>query len=203
MSMARTGIHAGRWLGTAALALALAGCSTPKSYVVLLPSPDGTVGKVVVQGKDGERMLTEANSALTLAGNAPAFKVEQERLSKDFGGAIQARPPLPETYVIFFVLDSTEPVPESRALLTKVLQIAMARETVDLSITGHTDTLGRAQDNEALGLRRANVIADQMRQLGMKNLTLKVQSHGERNPLVKTPDETAEPRNRRAEVTIR
>jgi outer membrane protein OmpA-like peptidoglycan-associated protein len=37
----------------------------------------------------------------------------------------------------------------------------------------------------------------------MKNLTLKVQSHGERNPLVKTPDETAEPRNRRAEVTIR
>jgi outer membrane protein OmpA-like peptidoglycan-associated protein len=36
-----------------------------------------------------------------------------------------------------------------------------------------------------------------------KSLTIEVTSHGERNPLVQTPDNTAEPKNRRVEVTVR
>jgi len=30
-----------------------------------------------------------------------------------------------------------------------------------------------------------------------------IESHGEKNPLVPTPDDTEEPRNRRVEVTVR
>lgn len=185
----------------------LAGCASPPkppgSYVVLLPSPDGSVGRLVVESPDGARTLTEANTALTLAGSAPAFTVGKERLERDFGPAMGARPPLPEVFLIYFVLDSTDMVPESKALLPQILQAARSRATVDMSVIGHTDTLGKPQDNESLGLRRANAIAGQMRQLGIENMTLTVESHGERNLLVNTPDETSEPRNRRVEITLR
>ena len=54
-----------------------------------------------------------------------------------------------------------------------------------------------------MGLRRANVVAKQMRALGMPNLAMTVESLGERNLLIPTPDNTPEPRNRRVEITVR
>ena len=72
-----------------------------------------------------------------------------------------------------------------------------------MSVIGHSDTQGKAEANEALALRRAGAIAQQLRQLGLQDPVLSVESHGERNLLVPTPDETAEPRNRRVEITLR
>jgi outer membrane protein OmpA-like peptidoglycan-associated protein len=46
-------------------------------------------------------------------------------------------------------------------------------------------------------------MAEQLRQLGLQNTTISVESHGEGNLLVRTPDNTAEERNRRVEITIR
>jgi len=39
--------------------------------------------------------------------------------------------------------------------------------------------------------------------MGLPDVPLSVESHGERNLLVATPDETDEPRNRCVEVTLR
>ena len=60
-------------MATATLTLAalLAGCAGPRSYVVLLPSPDGSVGQVVVQGQRGEQVLTQAQQGSALDGGAP------------------------------------------------------------------------------------------------------------------------------------
>jgi outer membrane protein OmpA-like peptidoglycan-associated protein len=57
--------------------------------------------------------------------------------------------------------------------------------------------------NEALSLKRAQAVADLIQSKGLRVEELTVESHGERNLLVPTPDETPEPRNRRVEVTIR
>jgi adhesin transport system outer membrane protein len=70
-------------------------------------------------------------------------------------------------------------------------------------VVGHSDTQGAAQANEALALQRAGAIAEQLRQLGLQGTTIVVESHGERNLLVATPDDTPEPRNRRVEITLR
>jgi outer membrane protein OmpA-like peptidoglycan-associated protein len=72
-----------------------------------------------------------------------------------------------------------------------------------MSVIGHSDTQGAAEANENLALQRATAIAQQLRDLGLANTVLSVESHGERNLLVATPDETAEPRNRRVEITLR
>jgi adhesin transport system outer membrane protein len=176
----------------------------PGSYVVLIPSPDGSIGRVTVQGKQGEEVLTKAGQAVSLDGNAPVpIEVSEEKVKADFGSAISARPPVPEQFVFYFNLGSTQLTKESRALLPSVLAKVRARQALDIWLIGHTDTTGDVKRNDALGLKRAKALAKNFTQLGIKDLTLTIESYGERSPQVATPDNTPEPRNRRGEVTLR
>ena len=192
-------------LGLSVLALAAlsVGCAGPRSYVVLLPSPDGSVGQVTVSGPAGQQLLTRAQTGTGLDGGKPPFEVSSEKLARDFGAAISARPALPEQFLLYFSPGGAALTAESDALLTQILARAKARTSVDLSVIGHTDTKGDAKANESLGLARANTIAALLRQMGLPDVPLSVESHGERNLLVATPDETDEPRNRCVEVTLR
>lgn len=70
------------------LALLLGGCA-PKSYVVLIPSPDGSVGEVVVIGQKGEQVLTKAGQAGALDGSA--LQVEDKQIKQDFGDTMADR----------------------------------------------------------------------------------------------------------------
>lgn len=175
----------------------------PQSYVALLPSPDGSVGNVVVQGQRGEQVLGAAQQGALLDGSQPPFVVSAERLQRDFGAAMQARPPLPEQFLLNFETGGSELTADSKALLVRIVARAQARLSLDMSVIGHTDTQGAAHANEALALKRAMAIAEQLRAMGLRDAVMAVESHGERNPLVPTPDETPEPRNRRVEVTLR
>lgn len=185
-----------------ALAALLSACASPPSYVVLLPNPDGSVGRVSVTGPKDSQWLTQAQTGVALDGRTPPFEVSAEQLKRDFGAAMAARPMLPEQFLLYFDHGS-ELTTESKALLAQVQERARARVAVDISVIGHTDTQGTAETNEALALERANAIADQLRQLGLADAALVVESHGERNLLVASPDETPEPRNRRVEITLR
>lgn len=184
------------------LALLLAGCAS-RSYVVLLPSPDGSVGQVTVRGAGGEQVLTQAQTGAALDGSKAPFEVSKEQLARDFGAAMAARPVLPEQFLLYFESGGSELTAESKALLSSIVARAKERTAVDMSVIGHTDTQGNAEGNEALALKRAGVIAAQLQGLGLQDAVLTVESHGERNLLVATPDEVAEPRNRRVEVTLR
>ena len=176
----------------------------PGSYVVLIPSPDGSIGRVTVQGKQGEEVLTKAGQAVSLDGITPVpMEVSEQKVKADFGSAIAARPPVPEQFVFYFNLGSTQLTKESRALLPSVLAKVRARQTLDIWLIGHTDTTGDDKRNDALGLKRAKALAKQFEKLGIKDLSVTIESYGERSPQVATPDNTPEPRNRRAEATLR
>lgn len=184
------------------LAFALVGCAGPGSYAVLLPSPDGSVGKIAVQGPGGTQVLTQSMTGVGIEGGKPPFEVTPEQLTRDFGAAIAARPALPEQFMLYFEQGS-QLTAESQVLLQRVLERARARTSLDISVIGHTDTQGSAETNESLALKRATTMAEQLKQLGLQDAVLTIESHGERNLLVKTSDDTAEPRNRRVEITLR
>lgn len=182
----------------------LAGCaSKPVSYIVLLESPDGTTGKVVVKGKKGEQQIDTARYAAPMDGSAPPAPVDEARFSKDFDDAIAARPAMPAHFLLYFESGGTILTPDSAAALDKIVDVASTRPVVDMSVIGHTDTPGKAELNEALALKRAQAVAELLKQKGLKVHALSVESHGERNLLVATPDDTPEPRNRRVEISIR
>lgn len=189
------------WTGLACALLTA--CAGPQSYVALIPSPDGSLGKVVVKGQQGEQLLTRARQGALLDGSQPPFDVSEEQLQRDFGAAMRARPAMPEQFLLYFETGGSELTAESKALLQRIVQTALNRTAVDMSVIGHSDTQGAAQANEALALQRATAIAEQLRGLGLANTTMLIESHGERNLLIATPDETPEPRNRRVEITLR
>ncbi len=181
------------------LALLLGGCA-PKSYVVLIPSPDGSVGEVVVKGQKGEQVLTKAGQAGSLDGSA--LQVEDKQIKQDFGDAMAALPKIPVRFLLYFKTGTTLTA-ESESLLPKIVADAKIRPAVDISVIGHTDTLYTDPYNNQLALKRATKVSELLTQSGLKANSITIESHGKRNLLVQTPDNTWEPRNRRVEVSIR
>lgn len=180
----------------------LAGCAS-KSYVVLIDNPDGSTGKIVVRGEKGEQLIDKSMHAAPLDGSEKPAVIEESRLRQDFGAAMDARPQLPERFLLYFELGGATLTAKSQALLAKIIRSASSRPAVDVSIIGHTDTSGNAEQNNVLALKRAQAVAELMQQQGLKAHALIVESHGERNLLIQTPDETPEPRNRRVEISLR
>jgi outer membrane protein OmpA-like peptidoglycan-associated protein len=191
----------------ALLVLQLVACATAprsgRSYITLLASPDGSVGKVVVKGAGGERLIDQARFAAPLDGSQAPAPVDEARFQRDFAEAMAARPELPQTFVLYFESDATQPTQESQGLLPEIMRNAAKRASADMSIIGHSDTVGSAELNEGLSLRRAQAVADWLKGAGIHVDTLVVEAQGKRKLLVPTPDAKAEAGNRRVEITIR
>lgn len=194
----------GRRLYGALLCVSLAACApVKKSYVVLLEDPQGGVGAITVRSASGTQTVDQARFAASLDGSGEPALVDPKQFDADFADVLAARPVLPQTYLLYFESGGAELTAESRALLPRILTDTQSRAAADVSIIGHTDTVGNAPANEALALQRAQWVADQLAQAGLKPFAQTVASHGESSLLVPTPDDTPEPRNRRVEVTVR
>jgi outer membrane protein OmpA-like peptidoglycan-associated protein len=119
------------------------------------------------------------------------------------GPALAALPKPPARFILYFEHDSVDLTPESQGRLQKVLERIRARAPVDVSVVGHTDTVGKKEYNYALSLKRAVAVASILRGKGVDPSVLDITSHGKDNPLVPTGDQVSEPRNRRVEITVR
>jgi outer membrane protein OmpA-like peptidoglycan-associated protein len=71
-----------------------------------------------------------------------------------------------------------------------------------VAIVGHTDTKGTRESNTKLASARAEVVKSIVIDAGVAPELIAVTSLGESKPLVATPDNVDEPRNRRVEVVI-
>ena len=102
-------------------------------------------------------------------------------------------------------IDATE-VPKLDAAFAKVQEVlskdkAREHKNLTLYVIGHTDTVGNAGYNLKLSLARAQSLARWFRQRGVR-IPIAYEGFGETALLVQTPDQTDEPRNRRADYII-
>ncbi len=175
----------------------------PISYVVLLEDEDGSFGKVLVSGLDGSTLLEKPREATFIGDPAgKVFNVGDAQLARDFGAALVAAPLKPVSFMLYFETGGAKLTARSEADLPRILAEAAKRPAPDLSVIGHTDTVGDDDSNEKLALKRAQFVANLIT-AKVKAVQISVESHGEKNLLVPTPDNTPEPRNRRVEVTVR
>lgn len=186
---------------TFAVVLSLTGCA--KSYLVLLEDHDGSTGKVIFSGAGSETVVEQAGYGAALDNSKTVFKVEQEKINKDFGRALASEPVLPEIFLLYFETGGTKLTADSAALIPKIIETAGKHPAADISVIGHTDTVGDAGKNEKLANERAVQVSRLFDPSKLDVKEIAVTSHGEKNLLIKTGDETSEPRNRRVEVTIR
>jgi outer membrane protein OmpA-like peptidoglycan-associated protein len=177
-----------------------------ESLAVLLPDSDTrTAGEARVSNPFGSVDLSdERDAALATASRRPVLgTLSQADIDRIFGDALSALPPAPQRFTLYFRFESDELTDESKALIPNILAAVKKHVVQDVVVIGHTDTMGTQQANYALGLKRAMVVRNFLVDAGLEGSTIDVTSVGELDLLVKTRDETPEPRNRRVDIAVR
>jgi outer membrane protein OmpA-like peptidoglycan-associated protein len=187
--------------------LLFAGCAAPKSVIMLLPEGGKPSGEVTVTNASGSQVLNQSWQSVEISGTrgeptAPVV-LEQKAAQQLFAGATAGMPAPPVHYLLYFKLGTAELLPESLLLLPEIVKVVKERRPAQLSVVGHADTVGSVEFNFKLGLRRATSVAGLLTSLGAGPASIETASRGKSDLLVKTTDQTLEPRNRRAEVTVR
>jgi outer membrane protein OmpA-like peptidoglycan-associated protein len=185
--------------------LLLAACSKTKELVVLLPGEDGKPGSVTIAHGDRTVVLDEPLSAAKIdtQGRVKKEAVTPDEIERTFASTLAAHPPAPRRFILYYDAANIEITAESQLTLEALLAEMAKRSSVEVEITGHTDRVGQVEDNDRLALMRAQTIRDKLIQLGLHADFVRAVGRGEREPLVATPDEQPEPRNRRVEVIVR
>lgn len=115
-----------------------------------------------------------------------------------------AEPMAPEdaVYLVFFNWD--EAILGSGALnVLDAVATEVAKNTpAQINVIGHADTSGPLDYNQKLALKRANAVRDALIQRGVNASLMMVDSRGESELLVDTPDNVREPANRRVNITF-
>ena len=185
------------------------------TLVMLLPDAEGgTTGAASVAGKTPSQTtkkpasveLTGARQSTLVGLNGSATKVtvlSDAEVQAQFGSLLSALPPAPQHFILYFRFESDELTAESRALVPDILRAVKDRPVPEVVATGHTDTTGTPASNYELGMKRATMVRALLAEAGLDPASIEVTSHGEAALLVRTPDDTYEPKNRRVEITIR
>ena len=202
------------WLAIAAIPIAAA-CG-PKhmsarirpgqSLTVLLPDSDTrTAGDARVSNTFGAVDLAdERDAAVAASDRSPVLgKLSEADVRNIFGDALSALPPAPQSFTLFFRFESDELTDQSKALIPQVLAAVKKHVVQDVVVIGHTDTAGTQQANYELGLKRAMMVRNLLVDAGLDGSRIDATSVGELDPLVKTPDDTPQPRNRRVDIAVR
>ena len=177
-----------------------------QSLTVLLPDSDTrSTGDAGVSNPFGAVELTEERDAALATANAKPVlgTLSEAEVQKIFGDALSALPPPPRQFTLFFRFESDELTDQSQALIPRVLAAVKRHAVQDVVVIGHTDTMGTQQANYTLGLKRAMMVRNILVDAGLNGSTIDVTSVGELDLLVRTPDETPEPRNRRVDIAVR
>jgi outer membrane protein OmpA-like peptidoglycan-associated protein len=106
-------------------------------------------------------------------------------------------------FTVFFDTASAKLSPEALNTLLQAASAYKAKGTAKVSATGYTDTVGTADYNKGLSLRRAQAVKTALNGMGVPGSAITVTGLGEENPKVKTGDGVAEPQNRRVEVLLK
>ena len=174
--------------------------------VVLLPGENGA-GAVAVQTRGGRQALDRpyAASASSSPDAVPADRgdLSPAAVSGLFGDALNAVPQAPVSFILQFEAGGQDLTDASKQVLLDLTADIRRRRVPDLTVIGHTDRAGAAPSNERLARLRAETVARLIEAEGVPAGAIDVKSFGETDPLVRTADGVAEPRNRRVEVMVR
>jgi OOP family OmpA-OmpF porin len=144
-----------------------------------------------------------ANGALGedhLAGCRDKFAAAMDQL----GAAPMPVTTEPRTYLVLFDFDKSNIRPDAQAVIDTVLADAAAQgmDQVQISATGHTDTVGSEEYNLALSLRRADSVREALIAGGVPAEAITVSGRGFSEPAVPTGPNVKEQANRRVEIIL-
>ncbi len=109
-------------------------------------------------------------------------------------------PAVAHSYMVFFDFNKSDLTAQAVAIVDQAAKNATPAKATELTVTGHTDTVGSDAYNMRLSRRRAESVAAELEKMGIKSSEIEIVAKGKHDLLVPTKDGVREPQNRR--VTI-
>jgi OOP family OmpA-OmpF porin len=186
------------------VSLCLLGACTPVHRVILLPQEGGTPSAVEVRTRSETVVLSNpyATAAVDKNGSVEQGVTSAKDVAEKYKLLLSQQPPAALRFTLYFA-DGARLTPESEMLMLQALESAAARAGAEIFVTGHTDTTGPLEINDALSLERAKAIRERLIARGFKPELVEAIGRGKRELAVPTADEVSEPQNRRVEILIR
>lgn len=191
--------------------LLLAGCASvpaasPVAKVILLPDEDGKVGAITIQFGDNVREVKEAYGSVATApvgaGLAETRIMKQSEVLAVYANVLAAQPSKPVSYVLYFGTGSKKLTDDSLAKIPEVMEKIKRRTPTEILIIGHTDTTGTDGINQQLSQVRALAVEQLLKPGAGSANPISIKWHGSHDPLIATPPNVKEPKNRRVEILI-
>jgi len=117
--------------------------------------------------------------------------------------AVAPAPAPARTFLVFFDFAQSTLTDRARSVIAEAANAARTTQTTRIEVSGHTDTVGSAQYNQALSMRRAESVAGELERRGIPRSQMVLQAFGFTRLLVPTGPNVREPQNRRVEIVLR
>lgn len=176
------------------------------SKVVLLPDAEGSAGAVVVKSQSGQQLVNTAfgSASVNQRGGITRLAEDAAKMTQLYGGTLKARPAVPISFIVSFEFGSAvEVTPVDLPILEQLRAALLAFPAAEITVIGHTDSVGTLESNDELSLQRAETVRRFILQNGIQAHSMDVAGRGERELSVQTGDEVAEVRNRRVEINMK
>ena len=195
----------GRAIVLCCLLLTTVSCSSTKALIVLLPDENGPHGAAAISKGNGVTVLDVPMTAARVdsQGRVEKEAITQAEVDQNFAEVLAALPPQPISFTLYFEEGSTVVLKDSKNTLMELFAEVARRQAAEVEVVGHTDTLGKASDNDRLSEERAQAVREMLIEQGLKSNFIRAVGRGSRKLLVPTPENVREPRNRRVEVIVR
>lgn len=112
----------------------------------------------------------------------------------------QAPAQAPKSYLVFFDFNKSDLTSQAVEIVDTAAKNAATAKVTQLTVTGHTDTVGSDAYNMRLSRRRAESVAAQLEKDGIPSGEIAIVARGKRDLLVPTADGVREPQNRRVQI---
>jgi iron complex outermembrane receptor protein len=109
-------------------------------------------------------------------------------------------PSVAKSYLVFFDFNKSDLTPQAVSIVNQAAANAGPAKVTQLTVTGHTDTVGSDAYNMRLSRRRAESVAAQLEKVGIPSSEISIVAKGKRDLLVPTADGVKEPQNRRVQI---
>jgi len=113
-----------------------------------------------------------------------------------------APPPAPRNYLVFFDFNKSDLTADAKRIVDQAAQNAQSGHITQMTVTGHTDTVGSDAYNMRLSRRRAESVASELEKDGVPSSEIEIVAKGKRDLLVPTADGVKEPQNRRVQIVF-
>jgi iron complex outermembrane receptor protein len=114
--------------------------------------------------------------------------------------AMAPAPSVAHSYMVFFDFNKSDLTPRAVDIVDLAAKNAGPAKVTQITVTGHTDTVGSDAYNMRLSKRRAESVAAELEKDGIPAGEIDIVAKGKHDLLVPTADGVKEPQNRRVQI---